>query len=124
MAKMSFEDLAKATGRKMDTVVAEYCQDVAFEVIKKTPVDTGFARGSWFATLDGSKAGPKSGAATIGSILSQAKAGQLIFIGNNAEYIGALENGHSRQAPQGMVSTTIRDSDRIMRETANRIKKK
>lgn len=51
---------------------------------RRTPVDTGYARSRWLSS---------------GS-------GLAYRITNDAEYIVALEFGHSRQAPSGMVRVT------------------
>jgi len=56
-------------------------------VISRTPVDTGLARRSW----------------RVQRIRPDA---YRIF--NNVHYIGYLDDGHSRQAPQGMVEPTFR----------------
>ena len=39
--------------------------------------------------------------------LNNCKAEDTIYISNNLPYIRALEYGHSKQAPNGMVGTTI-----------------
>ena len=51
----------------------------------------------------------KSGAATMGKIRSgipKEAVGKVYYIANNVEYGQALENGHSNQAPHGMVGLT------------------
>jgi hypothetical protein len=88
-------------------------------VILGTPVDTGRARANWIVTV-GSPAGEadkpadKSGQEAIQqgrAAVQSFKAGLgvrgSIFITNNVEYIVPLENGHSAQAPAGMVQQAI-----------------
>lgn len=78
-------------------------------VVEKTPVDTGFARNSWFIDVGGLQRETNNGAGTAGEAanVERAQPFQVITIANGAEYIGALENGHSQQAPVGMVDPTI-----------------
>ena len=45
-------------------------------------------------------------------------AGNVHYIANNVEYIKFLENGSSRQAPNGMVARTILDFQQIVQGAA------
>ena len=94
---------------------------IAFEAIRripeKTPVDTGRAKGNWQITI-GSPAGAilelfdKDGNPTIAKAMAQLQnlpPYQVVYITNNVHYIIYLENGHSMQAPAGMVSVTIEE---------------
>lgn len=60
------------------------------------------------------------------SALRTAKFGQTIFITNNLAYAQPLEDGHSGQAPNGMVSLTIqeltRNFDQVVRQVRRQIK--
>ena len=76
--------------------------DVFSGVVKKTPVDTGRARGAWQITVGQipsgepttSIVGPRGGAAAGGqAALSGLAPYQVIYISNNVPYIGVLENG-------------------------------
>lgn len=90
--------------------------DLDARIVLGTPVDTGRARGNWFPTVGTPsgrvdlKAADKSGAAAIGAaqgVVAGAKLGDVIWFTNNLPYILPLENGHSGQAPQGMVDTNL-----------------
>lgn len=130
MAKMSFEAIARKTQRKTETVFHEFAQDMAETVLVRTPVDTGFLKGSWFAGIN-TDAGPAgnpdpSGAQTIASIsvnIQQAEIGDYIVIGNNANYANFVEKGTVNMAPRAMVGSTIRDANQIMLRTVMRISK-
>jgi hypothetical protein len=83
-------------------------------IIKGTPVDTGRASGNWYADVN-SASSEKSDAATQSGALTRVllKGAQVTLndtftITNNLEYINALEYGHSKQAPQGMVRINLR----------------
>lgn len=94
-----------------------------------TPVDTGFARASWWLAVGGEGAPPlppdaeravKAGLATRDALgesaaaLGHATVGTPIFILSNTAYMEALELGHSKQAPQGMVGITVEAGQQIL----------
>ncbi len=90
--------------------------DLDARIVLGTPVDTGRARGNWFPTVGTPsgrvdlKAADKSGAAAIGAaqgVVAGVKLGDVIWFTNNLPYILPLENGHSGQAPQGMVDINL-----------------
>ena len=90
--------------------------EAATRVVLKTPVATGRARGSWQTVEGGPGASEGIGEDPSGSAaISQAAAAVAAFSPNvsfatvysNLEYMPALENGHSEQAPNGMVAVTV-----------------
>lgn len=92
--------------------------DVSTNIAKRTPVDTGRARGNWFPSLDTPittsdlrfKYG-KGGAGVFNSSLYPAAAnaaGHKYYLTNNLPYIFRLEyQGWSKQAPNGMVRVSV-----------------
>lgn len=105
-------------------VVQQVALAVDQTVVLATPVDTGRARANWqvqagVATSDIIEAySPGKGASTStentraaleqGKIaVSAAQPGQEIHITNNLAYIGALNDGHSAQAPAGFVEEAV-----------------
>jgi hypothetical protein len=83
-------------------------------IVKKTPVDTGNARASWVIGI-GRKAIPAPPSAGVSEDDTLLRTAQLhrsnglqpIFISNYVPYINRLEDGHSQQAPTGMVALTL-----------------
>ena len=75
----------------------------------------GRARGNWQTTISSPATGTlarkdKTGSAAINagnSTIGAAQPGQDIWISNNLPYIERLEDGHSTQAPNGMVALTL-----------------
>lgn len=130
-ANISIEELAKKANRKIETVFHEVVQDLAFEVIKATPWETGFLRASWFPSIndpgkipDGVTADP-SGSFAISRIAAEvvnAKVGDTIYILNGANYAKFVEFGTSRMAPRAFVRGTVNRAPQIAKRTVERIK--
>ena len=121
---------AAKAGARADLVRKKVALEILTRVVLKTPVDTGRARGNWqvgesaigqqTSTLDpGGTAAIEAGGALINATPPEQTS---IFITNSLPYIEVLENGgypnpaktgdktvggYSRQAPQGMVRTTL-----------------
>lgn len=81
------------------------------QVAMRTPVDTGRARAGWQLTADNtSDYVPPPGDYSdydISAIPNVPNAVSFYCISNNVEYILALEDGHSKQAPAGMIALTM-----------------
>ena len=114
MAKTTIKQWSDKTTKKMETLVRKVALDAFSEVILKTPVDSGRARGSWGVGVGTVNAGPhdnpdKSGDATIAAAASAVagmQVGKVITLASNLPYIERLEYGYSKQAPGGMVRLT------------------
>ena len=94
-------------------------QKIALQVLRgvvlRSPVKTGRFRGNWLvstgspvaysvATMDPSgQATISLGANTIAALRELG----VVWISNNLVYGPALESGHSKQAPAGMVAVTV-----------------
>ena len=95
-------------------------------VIKRTPIDTGFAVNSYqvlIGDINLPTAVPPASNEPLTeaqanqlkdetiesgeSLLSRVQLGDVVTIANNARYIGVLENGGSDQAPRGIVRPTL-----------------
>lgn len=110
----------------VEQAVKDCAKAVTRTVVNATPVDTGRARSNWTAELDqafsrlfpahvpGEKG--STGEANAEVAISQANelidryditANREIHIANSLPYIGALNDGHSRQAPAGFVLEAV-----------------
>lgn len=126
-----------AVSAKLDIAIGTLLKKVTVEafnsVTELTPVDTGRARAGWALAIDSPsefippdlvpeeksawKKKKKKGAKPPTPIfekpdpnfevLALVDGSQPIYITNNVEYIEALEDGHSAQAPAGMVRITV-----------------
>lgn len=119
-----------------DKIVREVAFDLRDNVVvggpfsPGTPVDTGFARASWWSDVNG-KGVPTSPAAaegsagapsdTVGLQIAGLKAGDVFGLNNGAEYIDALEFGHSGQAPEGMVRVAVAAGQEILDQAVKRV---
>lgn len=105
----AFADKAKG---KMDTVVRKVTIEVGNSLVMMSPVDTGRFRGNWQHGVDvpnplTTLATDKIGTPTMARLQSSAVgAGTVQYITNSLPYAVRLENGWSKQAPQGMVRIT------------------
>lgn len=102
---------------------AKLVKKIAFElfkrIVEKTPVDTGRARANWSIEVGPAAPGDTTinvdpdGTATINRALDGIDMAdpsvQIIWLYNNLPYIEALENGHSQQAPVGMVAGSLNE---------------
>jgi len=108
--EIDMEKFAKQAEINLETVVKRVSFEVYNKAKKNTPVDTGRARGSWniseeYSDLSTLPEGqyPVGTTNAVGNISGKDE----VHISNNLEYINALDEGRSRQAPSGMVDVTI-----------------
>ena len=110
----------------VEQAVRDCSKAVARGAVEATPVDTGLARSNWVASLDapavgvvpahvpgvGGSTGDANALAAIGLAESAIDGFEIsknreVHITNNAPHIGALNDGHSRQAPADFVRTAV-----------------
>lgn len=103
-----------------DEVTRRLAVNVVDELVRATPVDTGWARANWIisvgATL-GVPIGPPGVAGveiaevfqrqSLANLFLTSIQGQPIFLENNVPYIDVLNEGSSAQAPAGFVQAAI-----------------
>lgn len=126
---MTFESDVSKWRALTDEALAGVLQGVALKmtsrVILRTPVDTGRLRGNWQVGLNSRPqdlltAPDKSGRGTTAkaqTTIGRAKARDRISIMNNLPYANPIEDGSSKQAPQGMVKVTVKEFRGIVDET-------
>lgn len=111
-------------------LVSVVCRKTALEafarIIMKTPVKTGMARNNWFCEIgrpseQTSASADQSGAGSLARVNSVVGTWNPITGGihltNNLPYINRLEHGWSKQAPAGMVATTLSEFGSIVKES-------
>lgn len=101
-------------------VVKKVATEALRRVVNKTPVDTGRARSNWMTALNtipsetveltADLSREQASAVSINrglDVIDSAQPFTTISIANNLPYIGVLEYGGSKQAPEGMVRVTL-----------------
>lgn len=126
--------ISEGVGQKLEDLQREVLFEIGSSVVMRTPVGDptywkspppkgyagGRARGSWQYNF-GSPGTQnieiidKTGSASINRITSSiSPLPGLHFISSNLDYMQRLEEGHSRQAPNGMVQLTVIDFQNIV----------
>lgn len=112
------ENFSERTIGKLNEIMRVSAITLFKNVILKTPVDSGMARGNWQCTIGKRASGAldvvdKTGSVTIQKmvdIMSKALITKGVFLTNNLDYAQKLEYGGSRrQAPEGMVRISLKE---------------
>ena len=125
---MSFSvDLSKAIEKakgRTEIVVKKIALELFSNIIYKSPVLTGRFRANWNCSigspdLSTSQAIDPSGSGAISkatsTVVSYTLNGQRVFLTNNLPYADRLENGWSKQAPNGMVRLSVMEIENSVR---------
>jgi Bacteriophage HK97-gp10, putative tail-component len=90
----------EATDERIEAFARQVCFEMARSVVKATPVDTGFLRGSWQPSIgepkdaEGSEDPGGAKASAIASLVSaDVKLGDKFYMVNNAKYARRIEYG-------------------------------
>jgi hypothetical protein len=117
---MSFDSdikrFSKQTGVALDKAVRKIAFDAFSMVTKKTPVDTGRAKGNWNFSVNSINESVDDEANSTGQgrpakspDIQKGDGLKQIYITNSLDYIHDLENGTSKKAPNGMVAITVNE---------------
>ena len=127
----NFTSLARALqnrAREIDQGVESTVRRAALTTVSvaaiATPVDTGLARGNWRTRIGSPEEEvintPRSVAQVVGEATAEVRQWTLtspdIFVTNNVEYIGFLDEGSSLQAPNGMTEQAIAAGLRVLQQ--------
>lgn len=138
------QEFARKTGTKADLAVGGIVVRVSAELDRRSPVGDGSYwknpphkgytggrfRGNWQLGIGVVPAGEtgaidKTGGETQGRIIAavpEQAAGLVYFVVNNVPYAQRIEEGWSRQAPQGLVGLTAIQFQRFVDESAGSLK--
>jgi hypothetical protein len=120
MAKFNVQTLEQA-----DMIRRKIILEVLRGVVKRTPVDSGRARGNWQASISKPISREvdrkdKTGSSTVseesGTVQSSSP-DDTLYLTNNVPYILILEDGRSNQAPNGMLKVTLAQFPYIVKES-------
>lgn len=100
-------------------------------LIRRTPVDTGRAKGNWNVGVgepdrsEDPESKDRSGGQALqrgaSRILAQFRAGDRLFLTNAVPYVPELEKGSSKQAPNGMIAVTVAEMRPLVSRVAAKI---
>lgn len=119
---------AQTQPQKIDGFARQVCYEMAERVVMKTPVDTGFLRGSWQPAID--KVRNDAGAAdtTGGKALGEAslviagiKVGARFYMTNNAAYARFVEYGTSKMVGRFFVTDTVKQWQSVVDKVAGEL---
>lgn len=113
----------QAVIRQLDKFVSRLMANIAVqttsELVKETPIDTGFAQSNWIPTIRGPFVGTV-GIKAVGGVTRSPQQVAIstiqatykltdgnLFVTNNTPYILSLNDGSSTQAPSGFVQIAI-----------------
>lgn len=119
---------------KIDALMRGVVLEHLAQIVDRTPVDTGRARANWHASVRApdTSTDPEATNADVPNVTRtnmkrlgrwDAHRGIPGYVANGLPYVGALENGHSTQAPNGMVRLAIRNLSPTVRRIAAKIRR-
>jgi hypothetical protein len=130
------QQFADKTNRNADALVRGIVTDIATKLDERSPVgdpslwqhpapkgyEPGTFRGNWQLGVNVIPSGETgridpSGAETLGTIIAsipEHPAGTTIFLANNVPYARPIEDGHSTQAPAGLVGMTAVEFQQVV----------
>jgi hypothetical protein len=119
---------AAKTKGQVDAVTAGSLREAGQRLIDRSPVDTSRFQSNWNYSLETPDiffGDGKRGVRVVNDIadIPTKAAGFVHFITNSAPYGPALERGHSKQAPQGMVGLTAIEWPQIVAEQALKVQR-
>lgn len=135
---LDLQRFAEKAGKRADEAVGAIVANVSAELDRRSPVGDasywihpapkgyvgGHFRGNWQLGVGSIPTGEIAGVDPTGrnaqgriiAAVPDKAAGRVYWLVNNAPYAQRLEQGWSRQAPQGMVGLTVVMFDMIVRE--------
>lgn len=141
---LDLKAFAEKTSAKTDAIIRKIVIDLGTSLVMKSPVGDGkywkhpppkgYTGGRFRANWQYGLGAPvlatsekidKEGAATINAIVGKVDneaTGKVHYLTNSLPYADRLENGWSRQAPNGMVGLTVLEFQPIVEAAARAIK--
>ncbi len=108
------EKIAKKLNQSIESTVRATALELFGSIIVGTPVLTGRAKGNWQTSINEpitsviDRAGDTEAIAELKNVAGGSIAGKILWLSNNLPYIRRLEfDGHSSQAPAGMVRINV-----------------
>jgi len=127
MPLLGRRELQDAFAARVDMMFRALTLEAMRRLIKRTPVDTGRARGNWnvgigapnVSTKPEDHGFDKSGRGAIAEgtqVALNLKSGEVAYITNSLPYIPALNQGSSSQMPAGWIELTMAELDVLVEQ--------
>jgi len=116
----SLSQLAEFCTDNYEAVVTKTVIDLFRRIVERTPIDTGRARANWSIGPDPNAAVDYKDLSDVADYEYKLDTG-TIWIFNNLVYIVPLEEGHSDQAPQGMVAISLAEFSTFLKDAAKQL---
>lgn len=117
MAASDIRITVAAIEKTAERVIKRIGFQIQGELIRTTPVDTGWARANWQVSIGKPTSGPVGSREAVNTgAVGDGQSRLLVYtlnqgdiwLGNHVPYIQVLNAGHSKQAPANFVERAIR----------------
>tara|TARA_R110000851_G_scaffold12997_5_gene44699 strand:- start:9680 stop:10075 length:396 start_codon:yes stop_codon:yes gene_type:complete len=123
------DELASVIANITSEAIRRTEAEVAERIIRRTPVQTGTARGNWNSSLNSPDRSINNTADRNGSrqtrkakvVLQKAELNDTFYLTNALPYVSELERGSSTQAPQGMVALSVAEHEAIFKKVVRKL---
>ncbi|MHC4644042.1 MAG: hypothetical protein ACYTBJ_00975 [Planctomycetota bacterium] len=109
--------LGKFCEENYEAIVTKTVIDLFASIAELTPVDTGRAKANWALGMSPTDTN-YADITNADNFEYRLRDGTTIWIYNNLVYIVPLEEGHSKQAPRGMVAVSLKRFRRFLNKAA------
>lgn len=128
---ISLRDKLGEINTKMLQVAALFPQRLFKQCKENTPIISGFLRNSWYIDVNNyirnleKKPKNYSGgdSSDLNMSITNVKAGDIIYIGNGAEYAIFVEYGTSKMEGRFMANKALSNADSILKDCINSVNK-
>ena len=126
MLSLDLSKFANKSEAKLNQIARKVFIDISTDIIRKSPVRTGRFRSNWMPEINKfsteTTESTESASSSIAKVVNSTKGfkiGMSLTLSNSLPYAMALEYGHSKQAPSGVLRTSFAKANRWVKlETA------
>lgn len=122
-----FDDIERAINERVRKINAAALVAVSDSIVRRSPVDTGMFKGSWFFAIGApsNQSEGETGRDSLGAMkieVDPMKIGQVGYFVSNLPYAVPLEFGSSDQAPSGVVRLSVANWQKFVSRAARVVK--
>ena len=124
--RASFGKRINKTQSKLKNVMSRVIVAIDAKLVEVSPVDTGRFKANWVlgnGAINTATNQSTTPANNEGAIMSIKFNGQTVYLSNSLPYAQRLDDGSSKQAPLGVISLALMQSDSIIRAAAAQVKR-